>query len=445
MKGAKHKAGRYDTSVMRIDQLIIKNFKAFEQQTIDLHKQFTILVGDNGTGKTSLLDALAVAAGFICHKLSPGTGFRNIQAEEIRIDPVVSGDRVQFQACLPAQISATGVIGTREGLHWTRLIRQGRTRTSNLEVKEALQAIKELDEAALAQTAPLPVLAYYGAGRAWLPTNKRTSKPVLHKKPQRFDAYYKCLDTRIRDDYLNDWFLLEAAAANGHGKGRPGFLAAKQAILGCIPGADGLRFDSDRREIVLSINGAEQPYYNLSAGQRMMLALVADIAIKAVTLNSYLLGPDQPGHDDPSRVLTQSPGMILIDELDVHLHPKWQRQVASDLKRTFPAMQFVCTTHSPQIIGEVAADEIRQIIDGKIYHPPRSFGIDSSRVLRELMNAPARNESVEKLLKAIAVSIDEDKFVQVDEQLLKLEQQIGADDPEVTRARTMLRFLKDKE
>ncbi len=323
------------------------------------------------------------------------------------------------------------------------MIREGGTRTTNAEAKDAEQAISELAEAAQAQTASLPVLAYYGAGRAWLPTNRRTAGPVSQRKRQQFDAYYNCLDTRIRDRDLNEWFLYEAAA-NGQSEGRPGYRAVKQAVLDCIPEADGLRYDSDLKDIVLSIQGMEQPYYNLSAGQRMMLAMVADIAIKAVTLNSYLLGSEKSGVRDPMLLLRQTPGIVLIDELDVHLHPKWQRRAATDLKRTFSGIQFVCTSHSPQVIGEVLPEEIRLLEDDTVCRPSRSHGVDSSRILEEVMGASSRNQAVKIVLERLSESIDREDFPQARDLLQQLEKQLGPDDPEVTRARTLMTFLESK-
>lgn len=427
---------------MRIDGLEIQNFKKFANQTIDFHPQFTLLVGDNGAGKTSILDALAVAAG-LWHKVAPGSGWRNILSEEVRLEPVNMGDRILFRLELPCAITARGKIGEVEGFKWTRMVRQGGYRTTNAKAREAETAIATLVNAAETQTAPLPVLAYYGAGRAWAPTNKRTSIRTSQRKRQQFDAYRNCLDTRIHDHELNEWFLFETLATNGHAEGRPGFRAVKTAVLGCIPGADSVRYDSDLKEIVLSIAGNEQPYYNLSAGQRMMLAMVADIAIKAVTLNSYLLGPDHPGASDPMHVLRQSPGMVLIDELDVHLHPKWQRRVASDLKRTFEKIQFVCTSHSPQIIGEVKPEEVR-LLDGEVKTPNRSFGIDSSRVLEELMGAKPRNDVIEELLKKLFGLIDREDFEGARRLLPEVEAKLGPDDPEVTRAHTLMTFLESK-
>ena len=96
---------------------------------------------------------------------------------------------------------------------------------------------------------------------------------------------------RIRQPDLYPWFERELLAKASEGTWRPGFLAVKKAILDCIPNADEMEIDPDRKEILVSINGNSQPYLNLSAGQRMMFALVADIAIKAVTQNAHLL-PD---------------------------------------------------------------------------------------------------------------------------------------------------------
>ena len=428
---------------MRIDRLHIENFKKFErtEKPFEFHPHFTLLVGDNGSGKTSVLDALAVALG-LWHKVAPGSGWRNILEEEIRLIPVPAGDRIHFRPQLPTKITVEGSVGSRENLRWTRMIREGGTRTTNAGARDAEKSCNDTFQAALMQRALLPVLAYYGAGRAWSPTNKRPNVRTSQRKPQQFDAYRNCLDTRIHDHEVNEWFLFETVAANGHREGRPGFQAVKQAVLGCIPGADSVRYDSDLKEIVLSINGNEQPFYNLSAGQRMMLAMVADIAIKAVMLNSYAYGPEEAGANNPMYVLRNSPGVVLIDELDVHLHPIWQRRVATDLKRTFPDIQFICTSHSPQVIGEVKPEEVRMLEGGEVTTPTRSFGIDSSRVLEELMDATSRNESVETLLRELFGLIDKEDFNGARALLPEVETQLGPDDPEVTRARTLMAFLE---
>ncbi|MBZ5525216.1 MAG: AAA family ATPase, partial [Acidobacteriia bacterium] len=344
---------------MRINHLEIENFKKFTKQSFDLHPHFTLLVGDNGSGKTSLLDALSIAAGIWLVEppdSTLGNSGRNILPAEIRLEAVRKGDRIQFNERRPVIIRATGQIGEHAHVSWTRQIRREGKRTSNGEAKQALEYVREIYSHDLSGEKILcPVLAYYGAGRAWLPSNQRIPSESKSNGPaRRWATFYDCFNERIRFPALRKWFHRETTAAGSlGGKMRPGFEVVRRAILACVPDADAVWFDPDREQIALSIQGNAQPFDNLSAGQRMMLALVADLAIKAVTQNAFLLPPDKLGPEDEPlpRVLRQTPGVVLIDELDVHLHPKWQRRVATDLKRTFPGIQFVCTSHSPQVIG----------------------------------------------------------------------------------------------
>ena len=436
---------------MRIDHLDIENFKKFRKQSMDLHPQFTLLVGENGSGKTSVLDALAVAAGIWLVEPPDSTlanSGRNILPTEIHLEPERRGDRIQFHERRPVIIRSTGQIGDDEHVSWTRQIRKEGKRTSNVEAKEALAYVQKTYERDLAgEQVVCPVLAYYGAGRAWLSSNERIpAEAKLDLPARRWASFYDCFNERIRFAELRRWFHRETTAAgNRGGKMRPGFEAVRRAILRCVPDADAVWFDPDRGQILFSIHQNAQPFDNLSAGQRMMLALVADLAIKAVTQNAFLLPPDELGPEDEPlpRVLQETPGLVLIDELDVHLHPKWQRRVATDLKQTFPSIQFVCTSHSPQVVGEVKPEEIR-LLDEGVTTPGRSFGIDSSRILEEIMDARPRSESVEVLLRKVFNLIDKEDFEAARNLLPEVEQSLGPDDPEVTRARTLMTFLESK-
>jgi predicted ATP-binding protein involved in virulence len=113
---------------------------------------------------------------------------------------------------------------------------------------------------------------------------------------------------------------------------------------------------------MLLIDGQALPFNSLSAGQKMMVALIADIAIKMVTQNfAFLAEESELDYQTLPQVLQKTPGLVLIDELDVHLHPKWQRRVVNDLKNTFPSIQFVCTSHSPFIIQSISPGELRSL------------------------------------------------------------------------------------
>lgn len=350
---------------MFIEHIEIQNFKRFEKKQVDLNSRFSLLVGDNGAGKTTILDALAVSAGIWLVNppdSSLAKSGRNILSGEIRRKALSDGDRVHFVECKPVSIAAKGLIADY-AVSWEREIVAGGVKTTNARAKEALCIVGNIFMRGNAGEDVLcPVLAYYGAGRSWLPSMTRMVTEKNGNGPaRRWQAFYGCFDERVRLGDLATWFQREVIAfANRGGKWRPGYEVVKRAVLRCVPGSRDLWFDGDRDEIVICIDEQPRAFGNLSAGQKMMVALIADIAIKAVTQNSHLLPKDQLRDDEKSlpEVLRKTPGLVLIDELDVHLHPKWQRQVVDDLKETFPAIQFVCTSHSPFIIQSIEAGEL---------------------------------------------------------------------------------------
>jgi predicted ATP-binding protein involved in virulence len=144
-------------------------------------------------------------------------------------------------------------------------------------------------------------------------------------------------------------------------------------------------------------------------------------------------------------VLLQTPGIVMIDELDLHLHPKWQRRIIRDLKRTFPQIQFVVTTHSPQLIGEALPQEIRVLDHGSVSIPPRSFGVDSSRVLEEVMHVSRRNVETGELLSRLAELIDKEDLEGARNALKLVEEKLGQGDPEVTGANTLIQLLESTQ
>ena len=357
---------------MKIDRIHVKNFKCFDEKHLELNSRFTLLVGDNGAGKTTILDALAVAAGIWLVRPPDSTlagSGRNILPSEIRIVPKQEGDRAQFLERKPVSVEAEGEIAGRRA-QWCRQVRYDGTRTSNAEAKDALEIIgRHFSRIQGGECALSPVVAYYGAGRAWLPSRGRTETRGRRNGPaRRWEAFYDCFNERIRLNDLHVWFQREAIAfASQAGSWRPGYGVVKHAILRCVPEADELWYDGDRAELVVSMGGEARTFASLSAGQRMMVALVADIAIKAVTQNSYLVSKEDrtyTGDELLPEVLQRTPGLVLIDELDAHLHPRWQRRVVDDLKRTFPCVQFVCTSHSPFVIQSLDAGELRTLDPG---------------------------------------------------------------------------------
>ena len=224
---------------MRIDELHLENFKKFAKQDIDLHPRFTLLVGENGAGKTTVLDALAVAAGVWLVDGPDSTlvsSGRNILLSEVRLEPQAKGDRIQFQERRPVVVRAKGQIGKHENVPWARQIRPDGVRTSNADAKDALGFVKEIyARDAAGENVPCPVLAYYGAGRAWLPSNERVPKPKANGPARRWAAFYDCFNERIRFAELHKWFSRETTErGNRAGRWRPGFEVVRRAVLRCV-------------------------------------------------------------------------------------------------------------------------------------------------------------------------------------------------------------------
>ena len=138
----------------------------------------------------------------------------------------------------------------------------------------------------------------------------------------------------------------------------------------------------------------------------------------------------------------EAEAVVLIDEIDLHLHPKWQRQIVRNLTAAFPRCQFIATTHSPQVIGEVEHDRIQIIADGQVYSPTHSFGVDSSRVLEEIMDADPRAQEINALLSQISQEVGKQRYGSARGLLVQLVGKLGEDDPEVTRIRTLLDFME---
>jgi predicted ATP-binding protein involved in virulence len=433
---------------MKIDHLHVENFKKFAVQDFDFHPHFTLMVGENGAGKTTVLDALGVASAIWLVEPPDSTlvnSGRNIWGKDIRLEPQLKGDRLQFVEKRPVLVHAVGQVAGQGNVSWSRQIRATGTRTTNADAKEALALISQVyARDAAGEHVLCPLLAYYGAGRAWLPSNERVQKTKANGPARRWAAFYDCFNERVRFSDLNQWFNRETTErGNRNGRWRPGAEAVRRAILCCIPDADEIGYSTDRDQIVLSIQGASQPLDNLSAGQRMLLAMVADLAIKAVTQNAYLLPPDELGADDDPipRVFAMTPGLILIDEIDVHLHPIWQRRIVADLKKMFPAIQFVCTSHSPQVIGELQPEEIRLMHEGQISQPALSFGMDSNWVVEVIMGGSKCDPQVKTRLEGVFKLISDKKLADAETAALNLRGEIGNSD-ELQRAVSMIERIK---
>jgi predicted ATP-binding protein involved in virulence len=423
---------------MRIDHLTIKNFNGFESCEFDFNPRFNLLVGDNATGKTTVLDALAVSAGSWFLGLHGFEKSPGIDPKEVRIAAHPHLDSYTFEKQFVSRIECSGlVMGKR--IRWARELQREGGRTTSADAKEISDAASEAERRVRAgEEITLPLICTYGTERLWFEKVHYTRKAGgdgTRRMPSRLDGYRDCFNFTIQETALRGWIRDQSTASLPLKTDTMALGIVKAAITGCVEGAKSLYYDGRYDDLVVLIDPyGPQLLRNLSDGQRIMLTLVGDLARRAAMLN--------PDLDDAA--LRDTPGVVMIDELDLHLHPKWQRRVIHDLKRTFPSLQFIATTHSPQLIGEAQPGEIRLLDGGEATTPPRSFGIDSSRVLEEVMGTRSRNVSVDDLLTRLFKAIDDEAFETARQLLIEVEANLGSDDPEVTRARALMVFLESK-
>lgn len=332
---------------MKLRSVRIDEFRAIGSLTLPLDPELTVLHGNNGHGKTSVLAAIAVGLGIIPTLLARGGGisFRKSDARFGR----EARTRVHLE-----------VLG-EQGLWWRlRYVRQGHSIASNIKDLTGLPNLKAhfaklAEDVEASPATPIPVFAFYDTDRAVFDIPER--KRDFRKEFNRFDAYTDALARKTSFKSLVEWFYesenieLRLQRERGSFDYRlPALNAVRQAIVSMMADVDNPHIEPPARFVVERQNPAGQKeklsLEQLSGGYRIVLALAADLARRMALANPHL--------SDPLR----SEAIVMIDEVDLHLHPEWQQRILGDLRRTFPNTQFIVSTHSPQVLSTVEPSHI---------------------------------------------------------------------------------------
>jgi|688.fasta_scaffold256746_2 predicted ATP-binding protein involved in virulence len=418
---------------MRIDRLVVSNFCRYQQQEFNFRPQFNLIVGENGAGKTTLLNAVAIAAGswFLGMR---GYDSRSIWPDEARVVRRELEGVPTFEHQYPVRVSAWGEVQGRT-IEWSRVLEGEGGRTTRVRAGKMKSAAEHAHIGVLiGDPVILPVIAHYGAGRLWVsPKDMRGGDKPAASQPSRLEGYHFSLDPRINFPDLFRWLRKEKYVALEQGSEREQFRVVKAAMLGCLEGGQWLDYSVKEQALIVEVKDRGQlPFHLLSDGQRNMLALAADIAFKAAQLNPGL----------GAQVLEQTSGVVLIDELDLHLHPRWQRHVVADLKRTFPQMQFFGTTHSPQIVGETPREEVIILRENGVGHPSVAYGADSNWILEFVMGAQTRAPEIKAIITAADDALERGELETAREKLAELRHALAGDDGEVARIESSIETLE---
>lgn len=416
---------------MKIDSIRLVNYRCHKDLPVKFSSGFNVLVGANGSGKTSILKGLRDCIGGLTmyFNLRHGQSHPFQDPADARISVADVNDRRRFEPCYPIELIATGqAFGTRIEWSWKKsgsidqpLISGNPPGT----VWVSQRPLPNSSDETLHKT--LPIAVFYSANRRWL-QGAPSELEAATERHARADGYERWWDASLDSSALAGW-MISKSLERMQTSSELGILfdsvaddelsLVNSALAGAIDGLKGLRYDMKQRGLLVEWNEQSKKrtvptlYENLSDGQRAVISLVADIARRMCLLNPHL------GND----VLKNTPGIVLIDELDMHLHPKWQRMITNGLKTAFPEVQFIVASHSPQILGELTPEEIILLSPLGITHPKVSYGVDSSRVLEEIMGASSRPLAIEEKLSNLFIALERNQLDSAREQLEELKKE----------------------
>lgn len=432
---------------MIIVKLEIRNFRCFEHLKVMFHPRLNVLVGANASGKTALLLALRRCLGTFVGQFSDidtaeKQTIMHIAPEDVRLSQNKKLDKNEFAEI--TSFSCTVQAGNQK-YEWGRT-KQGRNaKTDSKDTREVDKWVKELETKLKDPTKQydlrLPLVAYFSTDRV---SSER--KFVKNDKlfSSRMRGYFNALGQLTNTEYLKEWFKnrqLEMYQSDG----KSAALDLMQRVVKQIPGVEAIEYIvrtsenqmEDDLYLTFQKDGKEEKtgFDYLSDGQKMLVAILADIAMRCLLLNPQL-----------GKEANETPGVVLIDEVELHLHPAWQRLVIPALLNAFPNVQFFVTTHSPQVLSEVSKESVFVLEDGRIEISNDLFieGRDSNSILQDIFGVEKRPKEEQAELDRFYRLLDKKNEKEALAILTKLEAKWGTYDADIVRANLHYQDLLDE-
>ena len=452
---------------MKIQTLHLKNFRCFEDFTIEFnsgdaeHGGLTVLVAKNGEGKTAILDAVNIALGMFFRKM-PNSKGNIFQKRDLRNIDDIDTMRDYGYTALEAvffdkitQLYEKAFITVKRESYYDK---NGKIRTTIKDGKGLEDYAQECLKWRYENTSILPLFAYYGDSRLWL-DNVKSEEKFEKQTQDRALGYVGANNSKGGFGQFFEWYLDFSRSLKDQQIKQIGnkptlnedALKKYQMIDDII--SDALRnalettgwyqLDCDFSEKVIWVTNSQTKenadILSLSAGNRIVLGVVGDIVHRCCVLNPHL------GLD----VLKKTPGIVVIDEIELHLHPSWQQQILPTLQKIFPRIQFIVTTHSPQVVSSVPRECVRIIDHGEVEHlSSQTQGVESQNILAEIFGtdpAPQDDEFVKMLNEYARMEAYGEADTPKGKQLYeKLAAHYGVDYPPLTRIEIHRKFKSQK-
>lgn len=434
---------------MKLKKIRIINYRCFKDADIDFDEHTTLIVGKNGAGKTAILDAVAVAVSTFLLGINGGVS-RSISKDDARYEFHDLDGTVDPQHQFPVSIESIGDCLDNHDVKWVRSLNSESGNTTIKEARELTNISKETQKKIMTgdKSLILPLISYYGTGRLYAQKKeKKNIKSLTEFKRQV--GYVDCMAAESNEKLMLNWFQIQTLKSlqeqQRTGKVENPLLlkTVEKAICKCFERISGSKnasiiFDLDTHRLVLDFEGTDGSLQKfamdeMSDGYKNTLSMIGDIAYRMAVLNPML----------GDKVLEETSGVVVIDEIDLHLHPQWQQTIISDLNIIFPKLQFIVSSHAPAVINSVAKEQIRILDNGEIYMPAaQTYGRDANSILREVMKVSERPMDIKQRMNLFYSYMDENNYQEADKILTEIESIVGTTDPDIAAARTSLDLEK---
>ena len=422
---------------MKINIIGLQNFKAFtstpegDELEVFLGGKSTVFYGINGAGKTTLLSAASYALWPFINKLniSQGKDYQTMSSDLLH-----KGKRYRKNsnkcAVLLALIDGDNEFYLEKGI----LVKSNRTTVPLYKNSPYLKQLVEYftksylsDEDSQDCIRNMPVFLNYGTNRSVLSVPLRIRNN--HSLTKR-DALERALESSLDFKTFFMWYRNQEDIENEQKSTNYQdklLQCVRTAIKNMLEDVEEIKVRRSPLRMVVVKHGIEVNIEQMSDGEKCTLALLGDIARRVAMAN--------PCRDNP----LEGDGVVMIDEIDLHLHPAWQRKMLGVLKKTFPNIQFIITTHSPQVLGEVDDSynlfSISSDQEGNrsIEQMTRFDCFDSNYILENFMQTSPENMLFQERITAIYRSISEKKFEDAHTQIVTLKNLLGSNHPDILR------------
>lgn len=415
---------------MYLDKVYLKNYKAIENLKIDLKPGVNLLIGDNGAGKTSVLEGIAAALGGLFVSV-PSVSAKNILKEDVHVKIQPLGDSsTSFIFCDP--VSAGCSMKNCEGrvFSWNRIKEEHTSTHTKIDDRSVCTWMNKLTNQ---PDAILPLISYQSSARVWKVKRGDFGKELRKKLDDRRCGYIGCLDSVMDVKSIQQWCMKQEVTAFNKGRKIREYELFKSIIsvfmkeINEFTKEPEIYYSPQFEELVYKDEKNEMTISRLSAGYQSLLWMVMDLAYRVCLLNPEL--------QDRSDVK----GIVLIDEIDMHLHPKWQWNIIKALTGTFENVQFIIATHSPMVISSskdvnlIFLDEQRQVS-----YLADCYGYTVEDVLLYRQESSARPKNVKIQIDQIENALEDEKIDDAKEALRKLEKILGESNSEYKKMAGMI-------